>query len=147
MYSLWLLSLSVQNTSNNPCCKISPRSPKSCKSINFWFFFCFQMLVSLVKFVAFTLATVLVIIWTTSPDLWSSIYYSFHQMVSGSTQFMHMFEDIPGRTQDILANSENIVRSLTCDNLELSFLKPVPLMSPSLASPMALPSEDKVAQV
>ncbi|KAJ9056746.1 hypothetical protein DSO57_1029767 [Entomophthora muscae] len=54
--------------------------------------------------------------------------------------------DIPGRAQDILVTSENVVGSLTCNDLEFSSLKPAPSMSPSLAPPMSLSSEEPVAQ-
>ncbi|KAJ9054085.1 hypothetical protein DSO57_1018211 [Entomophthora muscae] len=49
---------------------------------------------------------------------------------------MQMFEDIPGHTQNILATSKNVVKSLTCDNLKYSALNLAPLMSPSLTPPM-----------
>ncbi|KAJ9063524.1 hypothetical protein DSO57_1000102 [Entomophthora muscae] len=42
------------------------------------------MLVPIVKFVAFTLVPVLVMIWTTSPDLWSRISYSFQHVGTNS---------------------------------------------------------------
>ncbi|KAJ9062902.1 hypothetical protein DSO57_1005704 [Entomophthora muscae] len=60
------------------------------------------MLVSLMKFVAFTLAPDLLMIWTTSPDLWSCISHSFHHVGNNPTQFMYIFDNIPGRAQDIL---------------------------------------------
>ncbi|KAJ9070263.1 hypothetical protein DSO57_1010085 [Entomophthora muscae] len=60
---------------------------------------------------------------------------------------MHMFENIPGCAQDILVTSENVVRSLTCNNLELSALDPVPSMAPSLAPLSSPPLEIPVTQV
>ncbi|KAJ9053931.1 hypothetical protein DSO57_1019567 [Entomophthora muscae] len=46
---------------------------------------------------------------------------------------MYIFEGIPRRAQDILATSENAVRSLTCNDLEFSALKPAPSTPPGLA--------------
>ncbi|KAJ9054088.1 hypothetical protein DSO57_1018214 [Entomophthora muscae] len=100
------------------------------------------MLASFLKFVAFTLAPALMMIWTTSPDLWSHVSHSFHHVGSNPSRFVHMFEDLPGRDQDILVTSENIVRSLICDDLEFYALKPVPSIFP-----MPLPSEAPVTQV
>ncbi|KAJ9072572.1 hypothetical protein DSO57_1026147 [Entomophthora muscae] len=48
---------------------------------------------------------------------------------------MQMFENIPGHTQNILTASENVVKSLTCDDLEYSALNPTPSEYPSLSSP------------
>ncbi|KAJ9048152.1 hypothetical protein DSO57_1037901 [Entomophthora muscae] len=60
---------------------------------------------------------------------------------------MHMFEDIPGQAQDILATSENFMISLTCDDLEFPALKPAPSTPPVLACLMPLPSKDPIVQV
>ncbi|KAJ9078382.1 hypothetical protein DSO57_1007098 [Entomophthora muscae] len=56
---------------------------------------------------------------------------------------MHLLENILGRTQDIFATSENVVRSLTCDNLEPSTLDSFSPMTPILAP---CPSEIPVSQ-
>ncbi|KAJ9049200.1 hypothetical protein DSO57_1027138 [Entomophthora muscae] len=58
---------------------------------------------------------------------------------------MHMFGDLPGQAQGILVTSENVVRSRTWDDLELSALETAPSMSSSLAP--QCPSEVPVAQV
>ncbi|KAJ9077831.1 hypothetical protein DSO57_1012869 [Entomophthora muscae] len=94
----------------------------------------------LIKFVVFALAPALVVIWTNSPDLWSCISYKFNHVRSNPTQFMHILEDFPGRAQEILITSENVVRSLTCDDLEFSALKSVPLTPPGPALPVPLSS-------
>ncbi|KAJ9081891.1 hypothetical protein DSO57_1010101 [Entomophthora muscae] len=104
------------------------------------------MLVSLLNFVTFTLAPALVMIWTTSPELQRHISYSFYHVGSNPTQFMHMFKDIPGCSQDILVTSENLARSLICNDLELSALQPVLPTPPSLDSPTP-PSVDPGVQV
>ncbi|KAJ9070243.1 hypothetical protein DSO57_1010281 [Entomophthora muscae] len=58
---------------------------------------------------------------------------------------MHILENIPGRAQDILATSENVVRSLTCNNFKFSALDPVPSMTPSPA-PLSSPPLEITAQ-
>ncbi|KAJ9079518.1 hypothetical protein DSO57_1034659 [Entomophthora muscae] len=99
------------------------------------------MLVSFLKFMACTLASALVMIWTTSPDLWSCVSHTFHHVGSNPSQFEHMFENLLGQAQNILVISENVVRSLTCDDLKLSALETVPSMPLSLAPSVSLPSE------
>ncbi|KAJ9066634.1 hypothetical protein DSO57_1007708 [Entomophthora muscae] len=49
---------------------------------------------------------------------------------------MQIFEYILGHTQNILATSKNVVRSLTCNDLKYPALNPAPLVPPSLSSPM-----------
>ncbi|KAJ9053955.1 hypothetical protein DSO57_1019306 [Entomophthora muscae] len=102
------------------------------------------MLVPLVKFVAFTLEPALVMIWSTSPDLWSWITHYFHYIGANPNQFMYTFEDIPGWAPDMLIISENIVRSLTCDDLEFPTPELALSASPGLSSPMLLSSEAPV---
>ncbi|KAJ9079050.1 hypothetical protein DSO57_1039550 [Entomophthora muscae] len=97
------------------------------------------MLASFLKFVAFTLAPALVMIWTTSPDVWSCVSYKFHHVGSNPSKFVHMFGDLLGQAQDTLFTSENVVRRLNCNNFELSVLEPVPSMAQSLAPPISLP--------
>ncbi|KAJ9072675.1 hypothetical protein DSO57_1024929 [Entomophthora muscae] len=82
-----------------------------------------RMLASFLKFVAFTLAPALVLVWTTSPELWSCVSHSLHLVGSDPSHFIHVFDNFPGWTQVILATIENIVRSLTCDDLKLPFLE------------------------
>ncbi|KAJ9052836.1 hypothetical protein DSO57_1030150 [Entomophthora muscae] len=72
------------------------------------------------NFVVYTLAPALVLIWCTTPDLWGCISHSIHHVGAYPDNFMHLLENIPSCTQDIFATSENVVRSLTCDNLEPS---------------------------
>ncbi|KAJ9086768.1 hypothetical protein DSO57_1000394 [Entomophthora muscae] len=58
-----------------------------------------------------------------------------------SHKFMHLLENIPSCAQDIFATSENVVRSLTCDNLEPSALNSFPPMTPSPAPfPLEIPN-------
>ncbi|KAJ9084080.1 hypothetical protein DSO57_1027963 [Entomophthora muscae] len=51
------------------------------------------------------------------------------------------------RAQDILATSNNVMQSLTCDDLELTALKTVPSTFPSLPSQAPIPPGALVAQV
>ncbi|KAJ9064501.1 hypothetical protein DSO57_1029952 [Entomophthora muscae] len=100
------------------------------------------MLVPLVKFVAFTLAPALVIIRSTSSDLLEHIANSFLCVASNLDQLLNMFEDIHTCAQGIYTTSENVVRSLTCNDLDLSTTKTVPATPLSLGHPTLLPSED-----
>ncbi|KAJ9069454.1 hypothetical protein DSO57_1018374 [Entomophthora muscae] len=102
------------------------------------------MLVPLAKFVVFTLAPALVMIWSTSPDLWGNISHSFHSIGANPNQFLHIFEDIPRRAQYILTTNENIVRCLVCDELEFPASKQPPLR-PKVC-PAQRPSEDPIVQ-
>ncbi|KAJ9071944.1 hypothetical protein DSO57_1032231 [Entomophthora muscae] len=95
-----------------------------------------DMLVPLLKFATFPLAPVLVIIWTTFPDLWAQISSSVHYVGDNYTHFMQLFEDIPGRAQDLLVSRKKLVKSLTCDNLKLFHLDPVSLPPSKVNSPI-----------
>ncbi|KAJ9051247.1 hypothetical protein DSO57_1006498 [Entomophthora muscae] len=71
-------------------------------------------------FVAFTLAPVLVIIWSISPDLWGCLSSSASYVGEDPTNLLHLLKDLPGCAQDLLATGENLVKSLTCDDLAFS---------------------------
>ncbi|KAJ9079323.1 hypothetical protein DSO57_1036580 [Entomophthora muscae] len=60
---------------------------------------------------------------------------------------MHVFEDLPGRAQDILATSENVVRSLTCNDLKFPALKTSSAMLSHQPSQKIPPPEVFVAQI
>ncbi|KAJ9062359.1 hypothetical protein DSO57_1011708 [Entomophthora muscae] len=66
------------------------------------------MLASLTKFVVFTLAPILVMIWTTIPDLWDLISFSLHHVGDNPDHFLNLFANVPGCSQDLLATSENL---------------------------------------
>ncbi|KAJ9071419.1 hypothetical protein DSO57_1037123 [Entomophthora muscae] len=99
------------------------------------------MLVPLSKFVVYTLVPALVMIWCTTPDLWGRISHTLCCVGADPGQFMLLLEDIPGRAQDILATSENVVRSLTCDDLKLTALNPAPLVTPN-PTPLPFPPSE-----
>ncbi|KAJ9061085.1 hypothetical protein DSO57_1024091 [Entomophthora muscae] len=129
VHSLWLLLL------------LKLRPPSSSFITDFEFLSCppskrKPMLDPFVKFVVFTLAPALVMIWSMSPDLWTCISHSFYHVGSNPSQFLHMFEDISGQAQEILVTSENVVKSLTCNNLELSAIELVPPAPPGLVFPV-----------
>ncbi|KAJ9067286.1 hypothetical protein DSO57_1000869 [Entomophthora muscae] len=86
-------------------------------------------------------------IWSTSSDLWGHISDSFLHVGTNPDQLLNIFEDIPTRAQDMYATSENVVRSLTCDDLEFPAVKIASVASPSLAHPMLLPSEVPLVRV
>ncbi|KAJ9050492.1 hypothetical protein DSO57_1013946 [Entomophthora muscae] len=53
------------------------------------------------------------------PDLWGQISSLAHYVRDNLTQFLQLFEDLSKCAQYLLVTSKNIVKSLTCDNLEL----------------------------
>ncbi|KAJ9066535.1 hypothetical protein DSO57_1008474 [Entomophthora muscae] len=57
-----------------------------------------------------------------------------------------MLEDLPDQAQDVFITSENVVRSLVCDNLDLSALELVPSMVLNLNPSFSTSSEIPVPQ-
>ncbi|KAJ9051422.1 hypothetical protein DSO57_1004831 [Entomophthora muscae] len=137
------------NSLDSPC-KISPAAnqiraldQKFCPSLPYPL--AFQILQQLpegliyvvdVQFVGFTLAPSLVMIWSASPDLWGCISDSFLHVGTNPDQFLNIFEDIPSRTQEIYTTSENVMRSLACDDLEFPVVGTAPTTPPDVPHPM-----------
>ncbi|KAJ9078284.1 hypothetical protein DSO57_1008113 [Entomophthora muscae] len=72
------------------------------------------------KFVAFTLAPVLVIIWSTSPDLWGCLSSLAFYVGEDPLHLLHLLEDLPRHDQDLVATGKKLAKSLTCDYLVFS---------------------------
>ncbi|KAJ9056478.1 hypothetical protein DSO57_1032658, partial [Entomophthora muscae] len=81
------------------------------------------MLVPILKFVVFTLLPALLFIWSTSLDLWERISSSVLIVSNNPSHLLYLAEDLPGRAQDFITSSEHLVKSLTCDDLDLFFLE------------------------
>ncbi|KAJ9054151.1 hypothetical protein DSO57_1017626 [Entomophthora muscae] len=77
------------------------------------------MLLPLLRSVAFTLAPVLVLIWSTFPDLLRWIASSAYQIGDNPSKLFHLWENLPSQVQGLLVGDENVVKSLTCDNIDL----------------------------
>ncbi|KAJ9080684.1 hypothetical protein DSO57_1022349 [Entomophthora muscae] len=105
------------------------------------------MLVPFAKFVVFTLAPALVMIWCTTPDLWGCISHLFHHVGANPDQFLHIFGDLTRQAQDVFTTSENVVSSLTCDDLELVTSNISPSVSSGPPPPLPLSSEAPVVLV
>ncbi|KAJ9085709.1 hypothetical protein DSO57_1011411 [Entomophthora muscae] len=70
------------------------------------------MILPVLKFVLFSLAPFLLLIWTTSPNLWSQISSSACLVGDNPSSLLHL----PG---GLLISGEALVKSLTCYNLDL----------------------------
>ncbi|KAJ9072437.1 hypothetical protein DSO57_1027587 [Entomophthora muscae] len=80
------------------------------------------MLLPLLRFTVFTLAPVLVMTWSTSPDLWGNITSSTHHAGDNPFKLFRLLKDLPNWAQDLIVAGENLVKSLTCDDINLFLL-------------------------
>ncbi|KAJ9062750.1 hypothetical protein DSO57_1007409 [Entomophthora muscae] len=90
------------------------------------------MILPVLKFVMFPLAPLIILLWTTAPDLWLPFSTSSCLVGNNPSSFLHL----PG---ELLVLGEKIVKSLTCDNLEFSvedYAVPAPALEVVLASPV-----------
>ncbi|KAJ9082837.1 hypothetical protein DSO57_1000822 [Entomophthora muscae] len=81
------------------------------------------MILPVIKFVAFSLAPFLLLLWSTSPDLWSKISSS----VQLASEVPSSLLSLPG---NLLYSGEAVVKSLTCDDLDLDdddYASPAPV--------------------
>ncbi|KAJ9086392.1 hypothetical protein DSO57_1004453 [Entomophthora muscae] len=70
------------------------------------------MIISAIKFVVFSLAPFLLLLWSTSPDFWAKISSST-RLVGGDPSSLLNFPN------GLLLSGEAVVKSLTCDDLDL----------------------------
>ncbi|KAJ9074657.1 hypothetical protein DSO57_1004113 [Entomophthora muscae] len=89
------------------------------------------MILPVIKFVVFTLAPFLLLLWSTSPNLWLG-RSSLSCLVSDDPSSLLLF---PG---DLLTSGKAMVKSLTCDNLDLHSAEPI-LPAPSAEGPLLSP--------
>ncbi|KAJ9063143.1 hypothetical protein DSO57_1003275 [Entomophthora muscae] len=71
------------------------------------------MILPVLKFVVFSLAPFLLLLWLISPDLWSKITSSAQLVGDHPSSFL----DLPS---GLLLSGEAVVKSLTCDDLDLN---------------------------
>ncbi|KAJ9055465.1 hypothetical protein DSO57_1003545 [Entomophthora muscae] len=83
------------------------------------------MILLALKFVFFSLAPFLLLLWSTSPDLWGKISLLTRLVGSNPASLW----DLPS---SLLFSREAVVKSLTCDNLDLDVVE------------LALPSSEEV---
>ncbi|KAJ9050399.1 hypothetical protein DSO57_1014623 [Entomophthora muscae] len=80
------------------------------------------MLLPVIKFVVFSLAPFLLLLWSTSPDLWFCLSSSGRLVGDNPSSLLHL-------PTSFLISGEALVKSLTCDNLDLSSADPA-LLAP-----------------
>ncbi|KAJ9048033.1 hypothetical protein DSO57_1039041 [Entomophthora muscae] len=68
----------------------------------------------------------LLLIWSTSPDLWGQFSSSVLRVSNNTSHLLYLMEDLLGRAQDLLISGENLVKSLTYDYLDLLLLDLLP---------------------
>ncbi|KAJ9069598.1 hypothetical protein DSO57_1016904 [Entomophthora muscae] len=98
-------------------------------------------LIPICKLVVFTLSPVLLFIWSTSLDLWGQISSSLLRVSGNTSHLLYFVEDLISRAWGLVISSKQLVKSLTCNDLDASplDLSPDPLHvehSPSLAPPV-----------
>ncbi|KAJ9056526.1 hypothetical protein DSO57_1032133 [Entomophthora muscae] len=81
------------------------------------------MILPVIKFVVFTLDPFLLLLWSTSPDLWLRLSSSACLMSDDPSSIL-LFPS------DLLTSGEAIVKSLTCNNMDLYSAEPI-LSAPS----------------
>ncbi|KAJ9074007.1 hypothetical protein DSO57_1010564 [Entomophthora muscae] len=70
------------------------------------------MILPVLKFVVFSLAPFLLLLWSTLPDLWSKITSSSWLVGKNPSSLLNL-------PNGLLFSGEAVVKSLTCDNLDL----------------------------
>ncbi|KAJ9089247.1 hypothetical protein DSO57_1014998 [Entomophthora muscae] len=70
------------------------------------------MIHPVLKFMVFSLTPFLLILWSTSPDLWLQISSSAHFVGNNPASLLQL-------PSSFLVTGEALVKSLTCDNLDL----------------------------
>ncbi|KAJ9090373.1 hypothetical protein DSO57_1003109 [Entomophthora muscae] len=90
------------------------------------------MILPVIKFVVFLLAPFLLLLWSTSPDLWSRLSSSA-QLASAAPSSLLI---LPG---SLLYSGEAVVKSLTCDDLDLEVLNHASSAPASEEVPMSPP--------
>ncbi|KAJ9083753.1 hypothetical protein DSO57_1031566 [Entomophthora muscae] len=71
------------------------------------------MILPVLKFVVFSLGPFLLLLWTTSPDLWACL--SSFTCLAGNNPYslLHL-------PTELFTSGKDVVKSLTCDNLEFN---------------------------
>ncbi|KAJ9061029.1 hypothetical protein DSO57_1024785 [Entomophthora muscae] len=83
-------------------------------------------------------------IWSTSSNLWRCISSSDHHAGDNPIQLLQWLEDPLARAQDLCVTGENLVKSLTCNNIELSFPEPDSVVPRKEAYPASLSAEEEI---
>ncbi|KAJ9063440.1 hypothetical protein DSO57_1000033 [Entomophthora muscae] len=95
------------------------------------------MILPVLKFMVFSVAPFLLLLWSTSPELWTKISSSACLVGNDLSRLL----DIPS---GLLFSGEAVVKSLICDNLDLGaagFTQPTSVVKEKLVSPMPSPEK------
>ncbi|KAJ9063106.1 hypothetical protein DSO57_1003635 [Entomophthora muscae] len=76
------------------------------------------MLFSALKFLVFTLALTLMLIWSTLPELWVHVFSLVQLVRENLGQLLYLLDDLSDSVHFLLSTEKNLVKRLTCDNLE-----------------------------
>ncbi|KAJ9081748.1 hypothetical protein DSO57_1011342 [Entomophthora muscae] len=98
------------------------------------------MKLPVIKFVVFSVAPFFLLLWLTSPDLWSKISSSAWLMSEDPSSLLNL----PG---GLLYSREAVVKSLICDDLDLGdadYASFTPVGEEALASPFPNPEESSL---
>ncbi|KAJ9080352.1 hypothetical protein DSO57_1025953 [Entomophthora muscae] len=90
------------------------------------------MILPVIRFVVFSLAPFLLLLWSTSPDLWSKLS-SLAQLASAAPS------SLLSLTGSLLYSGEAVVKSLTCDDLDLEDVNHAPPAPVGKKVPMSPP--------
>ncbi|KAJ9055057.1 hypothetical protein DSO57_1008095 [Entomophthora muscae] len=102
------------------------------------------MIIPTPKFVVF-LGTGIVIYLDHLPNLWDHLSFLAHFVGGNPSRILHFLDDLPGKASNFLLSGEILVKSLTCDDLELYSSIPNPdasLFEESLLTPSPLLEEN-----
>ncbi|KAJ9049882.1 hypothetical protein DSO57_1020035 [Entomophthora muscae] len=58
--------------------------------------------------------------WSTSPELWTCIPSSAYLVDKNPSQLLYLLDDLSRKANDLLLTDENLVHSLTCDDVEFA---------------------------
>ncbi|KAJ9062822.1 hypothetical protein DSO57_1006599 [Entomophthora muscae] len=99
------------------------------------------MILPVLKCVMFTLAPLIILLWTTAPNLWLQFSTSARLVGNNPSSLLHL-------PDELLVLGKKIVKSLTCDNLEFSaedYAMPAPLLEMVLVPPILSSEKDNPA--
>ncbi|KAJ9063209.1 hypothetical protein DSO57_1002507 [Entomophthora muscae] len=83
------------------------------------------------------MAPTLLLIWSTSPELWDQISFSAYLAGENPSQKMYLLDDLPGKANVLLFTGENLVHTLTCNNVK--YVMPTDLSASQQVEMVSLP--------
>ncbi|KAJ9075633.1 hypothetical protein DSO57_1034018 [Entomophthora muscae] len=86
-----------------------------------------KVLALVVKFMLLSLAPALLLICSTSPDLWGKISLSAFLVKGNLTQVLHLPNKIPGKATELLLNGKTLAQISTFNNQEFPLVTEIQL--------------------